>query len=66
MAALYGRLKGDTRKDVTRVGHNRIASKLETWHGSVMTELDADGTFRVYTGDKNKPTEVVAEGKVDA
>lgn len=53
MAALYGRLKGN-RGETTRMGSEKsgISSKLETWTGAVYTELEANGTFRVFVGSK--------------
>ena len=37
------------QREVTRTAATMIQSKLETWHGSVKTELDAGGTLpRVY------------------
>ena len=67
MAALYGRMQGN-RGEVTRMGSasSGIESKLETWHGAIRTVLEADGTFKVYTGSKTYPGNLIAEGKIDA
>lgn len=66
MAALYGRLQGN-RGEATRTGSkdSGITSQLETWEGSVRTELSADGEFRVYMGDKHFPHTLVVEGNVN-
>lgn len=64
MAALYGRLQGN-RGQATRIGHHEIYSKLETWDGSIKTELDRDGNFNVYIGDKSMPGTLVATGNVN-
>jgi hypothetical protein len=63
MAALYGRMKGN-RGEVTRCGGSIITSKLETWEGSIRTELEKDGSFRVTIGEKGYPNIVVAQGNV--
>jgi hypothetical protein len=64
MAALYGRMRGN-RGEVTRCGHDIVTSKLETWQGSIRTELEKDGSFRVTIGEKYGPNIVIAQGNVN-
>jgi hypothetical protein len=64
MAALYGRLQGSRQED-TRTGHDEIHSRLETWEGSMETQLHAEGSFRVYVGEKYSPRHLIAEGNVN-
>jgi hypothetical protein len=66
MAALYGRMSG-ARGEVTRTGTpgSGIQAKLETWEGSVKVELQADGSFEVWMGDKSNPRIMVAQGNVN-
>ena len=64
MAALYGRLKGN-RGMTTRTGATEIWSSLETWDGSIVTELDRDGTFRVFIGAKGNANVEIATGNID-
>lgn len=66
MAALYGRMQGN-RGEVTRMGsaNSGIESRLETWDGSIKTELTADGNYKVYIGDKHSPSILIATGNVD-
>jgi hypothetical protein len=40
-------------------------SQLETWDGAIKTEIDRDGNFNVYIGDKTNPTTLIATGNVD-
>jgi hypothetical protein len=54
------------QREVTRTAATMIQSKLETWHGSVKTELDAGGTYRVYTGGKHDARNLIATGNVNA
>jgi hypothetical protein len=49
MAALYGRLQGSRQED-TRTGHDEIHSRLETWEGSIETQLHAEGNVNDYVG----------------
>lgn len=67
MAALYGRLQGQAG-EATRQGNkdSGIRSVLETWHGSVETWLNADGTFTVSVGPKHGPRQEFVTGKVEA
>lgn len=65
MAPLYGRMQGE-RGEVTRTANWEIESKLETWEGSIRTELERDGSFRVYIGSKSNPTQLIAKGVIDA
>ena len=65
MANLYGRMQGN-RGEVTRMGHEDIYSRLETWHGSIQTVLYKDGTYQVFVGDKSRPNSLIAEGQIDA
>jgi hypothetical protein len=64
MAALYGRIQGN-RGEATRMGHDVIYARLETWEGSVAVNLFKDGTFTVHKGSKTNPTIPVAEGNVN-
>lgn len=66
MAALYGRLQGQAG-EATRIGSTSsgIHSKLETWNGSITTELQADGTFEVFIGPKGSGRTLIASGNVD-
>lgn len=69
MSALYGRMKDATKSnavEVTRTAANEIYSKLETWHGAILTELDRDGEFRVYIGSKKNPHILIATGNVNS
>jgi hypothetical protein len=67
MAPLYARLTGDPwRNQVTRVGHESVESRLETWNGAILTVLYRDGTYQVYTGEKNDPRTLVASGNVNS
>lgn len=61
MAALRGVLQGN-RGAVSRLGSPKsgIRSTLNTWHGRILTRLEADGTYHVTVNGK-----VVAEGNVD-
>ena len=43
-----------------------IQSTLETLTGSIRAELDADGTYRVFTGSKYAARNLVAPGNVNA
>jgi hypothetical protein len=52
------------RNEVTRTAAQTIVTRLKTWDGSVSTELDADGTYRVYVGEKHNPTNLVATNLV--
>ena len=68
MANLYGRMKDATKSnavEVTRTAATEIYSKLETWHGSIRTELDRDGNFVVLIGDKQNPSRIIATGNVN-
>lgn len=68
MAALYGRMKDQVtsgRREVTRMAHQEIASTLETWDGAVKTELERDGSFRVYIGSKYNPDTLIAKGNIN-
>jgi hypothetical protein len=67
VAPLYGRLKGEPyRKEVTRRGFYGVESRLETWDGAIKTELDRDGTYRVFVGEKCSPDNLIATGNVSA
>ena len=67
MAPLYGRLKGEPhRKEVTSRGFYGVESRLETWDGAIKTELDRDGTYRVFVGEKYSPDNLIATGNVSA
>ena len=64
---MYGRLKGEPyRKEVTRRGFYGVESRLETWDGAIKTELDRDGTYRVFVGEKYSLNNVIATGNVSA
>jgi hypothetical protein len=64
---LYGRLKGEPhRKEVTGRGFYGVESRLETWDGAIKTELDRDGTYRVFVGEKYSPDNLIATGNVSA
>ena len=54
------------RREVTRTAATMIQSTLETWTGSIRAELDADGTYRVFTGSKYAARNLVAPGNVNA
>jgi hypothetical protein len=43
-----------------------IEARLEIWEGSKNTELDADGTYRVFTGSKHDTRNLVATGDANA
>lgn len=64
MASLYGRLQG-SRGEATRIGHQSIKAKLETWEGSIEVLLSKDGMFSVMIGDKSYPRTLVATGNVN-
>jgi hypothetical protein len=67
VAPLYGRLKGEPhRKEVTGRGFYGVESRLETWDGAIKTELDRDGTYRVFVGEKYSPDNLIATGNVSA
>lgn len=73
MAALYGRMRGYSKgnspvqkNEQTAIGHGSIVAKLETWHGSILVELEADGSFQVRTGSKSGPNDLALEGQIDA
>jgi hypothetical protein len=53
------------RKEVTRTAARMIQTTLETWEGAVRTEREADGTFRIYVGEKYNPKALVATGNVN-
>ena len=65
---MYGRLKGEPyRKEVTRRGFYGVESRLlGTWDGAIKTELDRDGTYRVFGGEKHSPDNLIATGNVSA
>jgi hypothetical protein len=64
---LYGRLKGEPhRKEVTGREFYGVESRLETWDGAIKTELDRDGTYRVFVGEKYSPDNLIATGNVSA
>ena len=67
MSALYGRMQAG-RGQVTRTGTtgSGIHSELETWRGSIVTELEADGSFTVFVGPKRNANELVLEGRIGA
>jgi hypothetical protein len=66
MAPLFGRLFGDPhRKQVTRVGHESVESRMETWSGGVRTVLFRDGSYRVFVGGKYDANNVAWGGKVE-
>lgn len=68
MANLYGRMVDPyhgSRKVVTRTAARTIWTRLETWHGAVAVELDADGQYRVFVGSKYDPELKVLEGNVN-
>ena len=61
MANLIGYLHyGHHAGVVHRLGHRQISSKLATWHGTVKTYLDKDGSYTVEVNGK-----VVSEGNVN-
>jgi hypothetical protein len=64
MAALYGRMYGE-KGVVTRTAHQDITSHLETWDGSILTNLKKDGRYEVYIGEKDSPKILVATGNVN-
>jgi len=53
------------RREVTRTAARMIQTKLETREGSIKTELDADGTYRVFTGGKHDARNFIATGNVN-
>jgi hypothetical protein len=53
------------RREVTRTAARMIQTKPETWEGSIKTELDADGTYRVFTGGKHDARNFIATGNVN-
>lgn len=53
------------RREVTRTAARMIQSGLETGEGSVKTELDDDGTYRVHTGSKYSPRDLIATSNVN-
>ena len=68
MPNLYGRMIDpfhSGRKEVTRTAARMIETTLETWEGAVRTEPEADGTFRIYVGEKYNPKALVATGNVN-
>ena len=68
MANLYGRMKDAQKsnaREITRTAGSEITSRLETWEGAIQTELDKDGTFRVFIGEKSNPRLLIASGNVD-
>lgn len=72
MAKLYGRMKDEGKSnavEITRTASTRISAQLETWSGGVRVELDRDGAYRIYTGDKEgeraKCDLLIFEGNID-
>lgn len=65
MANLKGSVFGE-RGVATRLGSKRMTSRLETWDVEVRTELDADGTVRVYTGDKGAANKLVFSERLES
>ncbi len=68
MPSLYGRMVDpfhSAPKEVTRTAARMIQTTLETWEGAVRTEPEADGTFRIYVGEKYNPKALVATGNVN-
>ena len=65
MAALIGYLQGN-RGEVSRLGSKSsgINSRLQTWHGGIRTQLNADGEFVVYVYPDNGPSKTIT-GNVD-
>jgi hypothetical protein len=43
-----------------------IEARLEMWEGAKNTELDADGTYRVFTDPKHDARNLVATGDANA
>ena len=69
MANLYGRMVDpyhSGRREVTRTAATMIQSTLETWTGSIRAQLEADGTYRVFTGSKYAARNLLAPGNVNA
>jgi hypothetical protein len=64
MPPLYGRLRSDQKKEVTRTAHREIACTLQTWTGFVSTSLWPDGRYVVTAAPFDGYPEVVAEGEV--
>jgi hypothetical protein len=68
MTHLYGRMIDpfhSGRKEVTSTAARMIQTTLETWEGAVRTKREADGTFRIYVGEKYNPKALVATGNVN-
>lgn len=68
MANLIGYLKDEHKsnaKRVSRTSSTTISGQLETWEGAIRTQLDRDGNFKVYIGDKGSPSELIAHGNVN-
>jgi hypothetical protein len=67
MANLIGRLDyGHHAGTIHRLAHQKISSRLATWKGVIITELNKDGIARVtvnnkivYDGNINKIKEVM-------
>lgn len=48
MAKLYGSLRSNTRKTIsTKTGSSWIAASVQSWNGSIITDLDAEGNFEI-------------------
>ena len=70
MAALRGTLEGN-RGTVSRLGskNSGICSELNTWNGTIVTRLEANGEFTVliceYLTDDPRKAKVISKGNVD-
>lgn len=64
MAKLIGYLQGN-RASVSRLSHDVINARLETWRGAISVRLSADGEYAVYIGQKGNPTQEIARGNID-
>lgn len=68
MANLFGWVKDEHKSNAkrhTRTSSTKLSSQLETWDGAIRTELDRDGNFTVYIGDKSNPRTIIATGNVN-
>ena len=43
-----------------------MITAVETWDGAIKTELDRDGTYRVFVGEKYSLNNLIATGNVSA
>jgi hypothetical protein len=47
-------------------GSTTLKNAVGTWDGAIKTELDRDGTYRVFVGEKCSPDSLIATGNVSA